>query len=256
MFSRPPLISIVTVVRNGGYYLSGTVRSVLEQTYPHIEYIIVDGASTDHTLTVIHWAEMVNERLLNTKMLRWSSEPDKGLYDAMNKGLRMATGDFVWFLNAGDGLFEAKTVEKMVKCCTPETDVLYGEVMLVSFTRRHLGTRSELTVQKLPEHLTWESLRMGMTVSHQAFVARRAIAPSFIPDNLAADIDWVIEVLKKSRQNTHTHLVLAEYLTGGLSVQRHRRSLADRYRVLAKHYGRWPNLWAHVKIFLRAMVKG
>jgi glycosyltransferase involved in cell wall biosynthesis len=129
MFTRPPLLSIITVVYNGGYYLSGTARSVLAQTYPHIEYIIVDGGSTDHTMTVIQWAEMANARMLNTKILRWVSEPDKGLYDAMNKGLRMATGDFVWFLNAGDEIPDAKTVEKMMQTCTPETDVLFGEAI-------------------------------------------------------------------------------------------------------------------------------
>jgi glycosyltransferase involved in cell wall biosynthesis len=252
MFTRPPLLSIITVVYNGGYYLSGTARSVLAQTYPHIEYIIVDGGSTDHTMTVIQWAEMANARMLNTKILRWVSEPDKGLYDAMNKGLRMATGDFVWFLNAGDEIPDAKTVEKMMQTCTPETDVLFGEAMLVSFTRRRLGTRSRLSTQKLPEKLTSESLRMGMVVCHQAFVARRNIAPPFIENNLAADIDWVIEVLKKSRKNVHTHLVLAEYLVGGVSKQKHRQSLKDRYEVLKKHYGKWPNLWAHFKIFWRA----
>lgn len=252
MFARPPLISIVTVTRNAGYYLRGTIRSVLAQTYPHIEYVIVDGASTDHTSLVIREAEAANARLLNAKRFRWISEPDRGLYDAMNKGLRMAGGDFVWFLNAGDEIFDAKTIEKMMLQCTPETDVLYGEVMLVSFTRRRLGTRSELTTQQLPENLTRESLRMGMTVSHQAFVARRNIAPAFIENNLAADIDWVIEVLKKSRKNVHTQLVLAEYLTGGVSKQKHRQSLKDRYEVLKKHYGKWPTLWAHAKIFWRA----
>ena len=252
MFARPPLLSIITVVYNGAYYLSGTIGSVLAQTYPHIEYIIVDGASTDHTLTIIKLAEIANDKLLNAKMLRWVSEPDGGLYDAMNKGLRMATGDFVWFLNAGDEIFEAKTVEKMMLKCTPEMDVLYGEAMLASFTRRHLGTRSDLTTQKLPVSLTWESLRMGMAVCHQAFVVRRSISPPYIENNLAADIDWVIEVLKKSRKNVHTQLVLAEYLVGGISKQKHRQSLKDRYEVLKKHYGKWPNLWAHVKIFWRA----
>ncbi|MBI5913830.1 MAG: glycosyltransferase [Bacteroidetes bacterium] len=252
MLVRPPLLSIITVVFNGGYYLGGTIRSVLSQTYPHIEYIIVDGGSTDHTVTVIQLAELANERLLNAKILRWASEPDRGLYDAMNKGLRMATGDFVWFLNAGDEIFSPQTAEKMMLQTTPDSDVLYGEAMLVTFTRHHLGTRSQLTTQKLPENLTWEHLRMGMVVCHQAFVARRGVVPGFIENNLAADIDWVLDILKKSRKNVDTHLVLAEYLTGGISKQRHRQSLKDRYGVLKKHFGFWSNLWAHVRIFWRA----
>lgn len=253
MIARPPLLSIITVVFNGAYYLKGTARSVLGQTYPHIEYIIVDGGSTDHTATAIHLAEADNEKLLNAKIFRWVSERDDGLYDAMNKGLGMATGDFVWFLNAGDELPAANTVEKMMLLCSPETDVLFGETTLVTFTRHPLGTRSQLTVQKLPEKLTWESLRHGMVVCHQAIVARRAIAPKFIAGNLAADIDWVIEVLKKSRQTVNTKLVLANYLTGGVSKQRHWQSLRDRYEVLKKQYGFWPNLLAHFRIVLRAL---
>lgn len=253
MIARPPLLSIITVVFNGAYYLKGTARSVLAQTYPHIEYIIVDGGSNDHTLTTIKLAEIANEKLLNAKILRWVSERDNGLYDAMNKGLRMATGDFVWFLNAGDELPSANTVEQMMLKYTPETDVFYGETTLVTFTRYPLGTRSQLTTQKLPAKLTWESLRLGMVVCHQSFVARRSISPQFIEGNLAADIDWVIEVLKKSRMTVNTEMVLANYLTGGVSKQRHRQSLKDRYEVLKKHYGFLPNLFSHVWIVIRAV---
>lgn len=249
---RPPLLSIITVNYNSAHLLEGTIRSVLSQTYPHIEYLVMDGASTDHTATIIHLMENLNDQLLNAKVFRYFSEPDRGLYDAMNKGLRLATGDFVWFLNAGDHIFEPQTVEKMMLLSTPETDVLFGEVMLVSFTRRHFGTRSDLTTQKLPENLTWKSLRLGMTVSHQAFVARKSVTSPFMENNLAADIDWVIQVLKKSRKNVHTHLVLAEYLTGGISKQKHWQSLRDRYQVLKKHFGFWPNLWAHGRILWRA----
>lgn len=256
MIARPPLVSIITVTFNSGHLLEGTIRSVLSQTYPHIEYIIVDGASTDNTPKVIGLGEAINDRLLHAKIYRWMSEPDAGLYDAMNKGLRLATGDFVWFMNAGDWLFAEDTVEAMMKCASGDTDVLYGEVMLVSETRRHIGTRSQLTTQKLPDSLNWKSLRLGMVVSHQAFVARRAIAPFYSENNLAADIDWVIAVLKKCRKTANTRLILAEFLTGGISKQRHKQSLMDRYAVLKKHYGWLPNLWAHILIILRAAFGG
>ena len=256
MLGRPPLISIITVTYNSAHLLEATAYSVLEQTYPYIEYLIIDGASTDHTDLIIQLIESANDRLLNTKRFRHFSEADKGLYDAMNKGQRLATGDFVWFLNAGDRLMERQTVEKMMQHYSPSVDVLFGEVMHVTPTRYHLGTRSELMTQKLPETLTWESLRMGMVVCHQAFVVRRSIVTDYMLDNLAADIDWVINALKRSRKNVNTHLVLAEYLVGGISKQRHKRSLFDRYWVLKKHYGWLPNLWAHLKIVWRAMVKG
>ncbi len=252
MLPRPPLVSIITVTYNSAHLLEGTMRSVLAQTYPHIEYIVIDGASTDHTHLILALMKSLNERLLNAKRLHVLSEPDEGLYDAMNKGLKMATGDFVLFLNAGDRLFSQDTIEKMMEHYTADTDVLYGEVMLVSEARRHLGTRSKLTSRKLPEQLTWKSLLHGMVVCHQAFLARREIAPPYRTDNLTADIDWVIEVLKKSRRNVHTGLIVAEYLVGGLSVQRHRRSLRDRFEVMRRHYGLLPTLLAHVWFALRA----
>lgn len=252
MLPRPPLVSIITVCHNSANVLEGTIRSVLAQSYPHIEYLVIDGASTDYTDTIIRLMENLNHRLLNAKVFKTLSEPDKGLYDAMNKGLKMASGDFVLFLNAGDRLFDQDSIKKMMEQCTSETDVLYGEVMLVSETRRHLGTRSQLTTRKLPEKLTWKSLKRGMVVCHQAFMARTSIAPQYIENNLAADIDWVITILKKSRKIVNTHLIVAEYLVGGLSRKRHRQSLDDRFSVMRKHYGLPETLWAHYLIFLRS----
>ncbi|MBK7410864.1 MAG: glycosyltransferase [Saprospirales bacterium] len=240
-----PSVSIITVVFNARELLEGTMRSVFGQTYPSIEYIVVDGGSTDGTVALI--------QAHAGRIAHWISEPDKGIYDAMNKGLRLATGDFVWFLNAGDELFSSDIVEKAMAFYRPETDILYGEVMLVDDQRRHLGIRTELTAQKLPALLTWKSLRFGMVVCHQAILVRRIIAPFFIENNLTADIDWVICALRHSRETRHTSLVLAEYLQGGLSKKRHRRSLKDRYIVLRKHYGFWENLLAHAGILLRAL---
>lgn len=241
-----PTVTIITVVFNARDLLETTLNSVFGQTYPHIEFIVVDGGSKDGTADLI--------RVHADRIAKWVSEPDRGLYDAMNKGLRMATGDFVWFLNAGDRIFSPGTLDRIMSLCTPTTDVLFGEVMLVDDQRRHLGTRSELTAQKLPAQLTWKSLRLGMVVCHQAILVRRSISPFFIENNLTADIDWVINALRQSRETLPTGLILAEYLQGGISKQRHRRSLADRFRILKKHYGFWPNVAGHLVILLRAVV--
>jgi glycosyltransferase involved in cell wall biosynthesis len=256
MIQKPPLISIITVTYNSATLLEGTINSVLQQTYPHTEYLIIDGASTDHTKEVIALGELVNQRLIHEKLYRWLSEPDNGLYDAMNKGLRMASGDYVLYLNAGDQLFEENTLEKLMKHVSGDTDVIYGETMLVNETRRHLGTRSELTTQKLPDSLHWRSLKYGMVVCHQAFIARRGIAPFFIQGNLAADIDWVISVLKKSRKTVNSGIIISEFLIGGLSKKKHRQSLLDRYKVLKAHYGFLPNIWNHLFILVRPLFKG
>jgi glycosyltransferase involved in cell wall biosynthesis len=240
-----PKLTIITVVYNGAPLLEGTIQSVAAQKAGAWEYLIIDGASTDGTLDMI-------QQYAST-ITRWISEPDRGLYDAMNKGLSMARGEFVWFLNAGDHLASPDTLEQVIPLLAADTDVVYGEVMLVDEDRQPLGTRSEITAQRLPEKLDWQSLRRGMVVCHQAFIARRSIAPTYIDGNLTADIDWVIRILKKSRKVVHSHLTLADYLTGGVSKQRHQQSLRDRYQVLRDHYGWLPNLLAHLGILMRAV---
>ncbi len=247
--------SIITVVFNGELLLEDTILSVLNQTYQHIEYIIVDGASRDGTLSVIQKYAQQFDNQLNTPFdFRWMSERDKGLYDAMNKGQRLATGDFILFLNAGDHLFAPDTLEKMAAQVAPDTDILYGEVMWVDAGRRHLGTRSQMTTQQLPAVLDWKSMRYGMVVCHQAFLPRRTIAPTYLENNLSADIDWVIQCLKRARKVQSTQLILAEFLTGGISKQKHRQSLMDRYVVLKTHFGWWANLGAHMYIIWRALL--
>ena len=241
--SNRPTISIITITYNCVDLLPATIESVIHQTYPHIEYIIVDGSSKDGTVEIIKkYKDQINQ---------WVSEPDKGLYDAMNKGLKMATGDFVWFMNAGDHLYSSETVEKMIEKWQPDTDILYREVMLVDDARNELGTRSATTKQKLTNPLHWQDLAKGMVVCHQGFLPKRTIAPSYIDNNLTADIDWVIKCLKASKKTTATGLVLATYLVGGISKQQHQQSLKDRYFVLKEHFGFWTNLWNHAGILLR-----
>ena len=100
-------MSIVTVVFNGENYLERTIKSIVNQTYKNVEYIIIDGNSKDGTLAII---DKYKENISY-----WISEPDKGIYDAMNKSLDLITGDFVWFINAGDEIHDNKTIENLIK---------------------------------------------------------------------------------------------------------------------------------------------
>jgi glycosyltransferase involved in cell wall biosynthesis len=208
---------------------------------------VIDGGSTDHSLDVIrrYAAEMPN--------LHWISEPDRGLYDAMNKGLRHATGDFVWFLNGGDQIHAPDTIEKIAPMAGPDSGVLYGETLLVDDSRRPAGIMSELSTRHLPRQLNWRDYLGGMLVVHQSFIARRALAPEYITDNLCADYDWCIRILKQSKENIFTHLILSDYLMGGLSKKRHRQSLRDRFSVMRRHFGLVSTLVAHARIVLRAL---
>ena len=134
MEENKPVFSIITVCYCARDIIAKTAHSVLSQTYPNIEYIVVDGASPDNTAEVV--------RSLSSD-IRLISEPDKGLYDAMNKGLRMALGDYVWFLNAGDLLPSDDLVEAIANGIKSSPmglpDVLYGDTMLLDATGKEKG---------------------------------------------------------------------------------------------------------------------
>lgn len=241
-----PTFSIVTVCFNAEAELEDTIQSVIAQTYRHVEYIIVDGASKDGTLAII---ERYKERIA-----RVVSEPDKGLYDAMNKGLRLATGDYVCFLNAGDCFHEDSTLQQMADTLTKAElpDVLYGETALVD-KERHFVRMRRLSA---PKTLTWRSFKQGMLVCHQAFFARTALAePYDLQYRYSADFDWCIRIMKKAKTLHNTHLTLIDYLEEGMTTKNRRASLVERFRIMAKHYGMISTAAHHAWFVLRALLK-
>ena len=255
-----PTVSIITITYNAERFLERTIQSLVAQQATDYEYILIDGASTDGTLAIV--------RRYERHITHWISEPDKGLYDAMNKGLHRARGEYVWFMNAGDELHDPQTLPRLLaQIEATAADVYYSDALFVqedgdqrSGGRRSgsprsevpVGLRSAVTPHALPHSLSWRDMAMGMKVSHQAFVAKRTIAPDYLTNNLSADLDWEIRCLKAARTVEFLPFVLCRYLLGGLSVQQHRRSLTDRFRVLVTHFGLLPTLLNHVKISWRA----
>ena len=242
-----PKFSVITVCYNAQATLEDTIQSVIAQTYHHVEYIIVDGASKDRTLAIIN-----RDRDRITTVV---SEPDKGLYDALNKGLRLATGDYVCFLNAGDSFHEDDTLQQMVHTLRELTelpDVLYGETALVDAEGHFVRMRR----LQAPEHLTWHSFRQGMLVCHQAFFAKRTLAePYDLRYRFSADFDWCIRIMKKSKVLHNTHLTLIDYLEEGMTTRNHKASLHERFRIMAKHYGWLSTVAHHAWFVVRAVVK-
>ncbi|MBO9732357.1 MAG: glycosyltransferase [Chitinophaga sp.] len=241
--SANPVLSIITVCFNAEKFIESTIQSVLAQTYPHIEYIIVDGASKDNTLGVIE--------KYRSRIAKVISEKDKGLYDAMNKGMQLATGDYLLFLNADDVLADTDVVSKMFATCA-HADVYYGEAMFMDENGVDIGLRSEQTPHKVPEQLTWKSLKHGMVVSHQAYIIRRSLSPLYdLQYKVCADIDWMIRTLKASRNICHTHVVVARFRVGGTSKQHQQLAWKERYKILSRYYGHIPNFAHHLFIGLR-----
>ncbi|WP_080055065.1 glycosyltransferase family 2 protein [Spirosoma aerolatum] len=245
-----PSVSIITITYNAERFLERTIQSVLAQQATDFEYIVIDGASTDGTRAIIERYE--------PHIAQWIAEPDRGLYDAMNKGVHRAKGEYVWFMNAGDELYDSQTLPNLLsRIKATKADVYYSDALFVQDDggRRSgtaIGLRSQVTPHTLPQHISWQDMQMGMKICHQAFVARRAIAPDYLVDNLSADLDWEIRCLKAAQKIEFLPFVLCKYLVGGLSVQQHRRSLIDRFRVLVTHFGWLKTIRNHIQILIRA----
>lgn len=247
-------ISIVTITFNAARCLQRTLDSVARQTYPHIEHLIVDGQSKDDTVAIAHRYQQASRHTVTVL-----SEPDKGLYDAMNKGLRMATGDYIVYLNAGDMLYADDTIAVVARCAEAEglPAVIYGDTAITDADGHFLRMRRH----RPPEQLSWRSFKKGMLVCHQAFYARLDIARD-IPYDLqyrhSADVDWCIRVMheaeRRKQKLANTRQVLANFEEGGDSKQNHRASLLERYQVMSRHYGVVQTFLLHCWFVLRAVM--
>lgn len=233
---RRPTVSIITITYNAADTLERTIESVERQDYGAIEYIVVDGASTDGTMEIVgRHSEVVS---------KYVSEPDGGLYDAMNKGLGMATGEYVWFLNSGDELKEPRTVGQMIDC-GPDADVFYGDTVITRMDGSEIGQRR----LSPPEKLTRDSFRKGMLVCHQAFVARRTICPQYDTRyKVSADYEWCLGILERSRKTVNTRTTLVRFLDGGVTKHNIGLALRERFVIMSRHFGLASTIVHHIPI--------
>ena len=222
-----PLFSIITVTWNAADVIAPTIQSVQRQTSSDYEMLIIDGASTDDTLAIVRQASIAS--------LRVFSEPDNGLYDAMNKGIARARGRYLIFLNAGDKFADDTVLARLAMLTADNPGVIYGQTQLVDAEGQVVGKR-HLTA---PKKLTANSFLNGMVVCHQAFAARRDLVPDYdLQYKLSADYDWCIKVLKKSPANAYAGKEpIISYLADGMTTRHHRASLMERYRIMCRHYG-------------------
>ena len=259
-------ITYVTITYNAASVLQRTLDSVLQQDYPDIVHLIIDGASTDGTLEMVNDYFERSNAADNGHRIQVTSEPDKGIYDAMNKGLRSLDGDYVCFLNAGDFLPATDTVSRIITSLTshlspltsPLPAVMYGDTDIVDENGHFLHHRRLAP----PEHLTWKSFRQGMLVCHQAFYARTDFAIATPYDQqyrYSADVDWCIRVMKAAAKENvpllNLHMVVVNYTQEGQTTLHHRESLFERYRVMNRHYGYIPTFFMHCWFIIRSVIK-
>ena len=229
--------TVVTITYNAEAVLERTLQSVLRQTYGGVEHLIIDGASKDGTLQMAEAYKQASDQSERGHKVIIKSEPDRGIYDAMNKGLMQASGDYIVYMNAGDCFPQDDTLEQVVRRCRLSEypsdglpGVLYGLTDIVDGEGRYLRPRR----LQPPAQLNWRSFRHGMLVCHQAFYARTDIAKNLQYDlryRFSADVDWCIRVMRESERMglplSNIGIVVANYTEEGATTKNHKASLAQ-----------------------------
>ncbi len=253
-----PLISVITITYNAASVIRPTLQSLNSQTFRNFEHLVIDGASKDDTVSIVRG--MCPDSII-------LSEPDRGLYDAMNKGLRAAKGKYLLFLNAGDALHTPDTLRHYADAARLNgknplnadenadsrqryADIIYGDTIVVDSDRNFVKPR-HLSV---PDRLTFRSFANGMLVCHQAFMVRSDLAPEYdLQYRFSADYEWTLRCLKAADpdRNVNLHTVTIDYLSDGMTDKNHSASLKERYRIMCRYYGTIPTLLRHIRFLLR-----
>lgn len=221
-------VSIITVVLNNRACIEDCIRSVLSQSYPHIEYIVVDGGSTDGTLDII--------RKYEDRIARWQSEPDDGIYDAMNKGIRMATGDVIGILNSDDCYANGDIIACAVDCISNnKVESCYGDLVYVNARDANRAVRC------------WKSggykrdnFKKGWMPPHPTFFVRRYLYEKYGLFNLtfplAADYELMLRMLYKNNVSTaYTNRCMVKMRTGG----RNHPGILNTFNNMLSDYRAW-----------------
>ena len=253
--------TIVTCTFNAEHELQRTLDSVFHQSYADVEHLILDGLSRDRSVEMAQTYKQRSDEARTGHEVVVCSERDSGLYDAMNKGIARATGDYIVFLNAGDTFPSEATLEHIAHSIGDGEalpGVIYGDTDIVNDEGRFLRHRR----LQPPAKLTWRSFRNGMLVCHQAFYALTTLAkdnPYNLNYRFSADVDWCIRVMKEAERR-HLTLknvdeVVVNYLDGGMTEKNHRASLRERFSIMRRHYGLLLTLIMHVWFAVRQLKK-
>jgi glycosyltransferase len=224
-------VSIITIAYNSGHAIADAINSVVSQTYNDIEYIIVDGKSKDNTVEIV--------KSFGNKISKFVSEPDKGIYDALNKGISMATGDIVGFMHSDDLFANNEIIEHVVeKFKQNDSDSLYGDLQYVYKE----NTDKVLRYWKSGTY-TIRKLKMGWMPPHPTFYVKRWVYEKYggfnIDMGIAADYDTMLRFLGKYRISTqYLPEVMVKMRVGGAS----NRSLKNIIKKSSEDWDAFKNL--------------
>ena len=201
--TKKPIISIITVSFNVVNEIEQTILSVINQTYSNIEYIIIDGGSTDGTIDII--------KKYSNHISYWISEPDKGIYDAMNKGIEKASGSYINFMNAGDYFYSNNIIAEIAKV-NLKNDIIFGDTVICR--------NGQMQISKADPFYKYKRLRHKMGFVHQSVFVKTCLAKQNLFDlnyKLAADYNMIITLYRKGAIFYYIDLPIAYYDLNGVS---------------------------------------
>lgn len=235
-----PKISIITVVYNGFSLIESTILSVLNQDYPNFEYIIIDGKSLDGTVEVI--------RKYESKLFYWISEKDEGIYDAMNKGIDLASGDWIIFMNCGDFFYNNKVLKEVFfEHIADDISLLVGG----AFVRSEWGN---FYLKPKPENQIWKSF------VHQSLFSRNDINKKFkfnLDFTAASDFDFVYNLFSKNYKSQSLDIIVSDilYISSGFSSINELCSKKEVLKSILRHRGDFLSFTKHYLFHLVAFFR-
>lgn len=231
---KKPLITVITVCYNAEKTIIETINSVLNQTYDNIEYVIVDGGSKDKTIESIksYIGKFENKGI----KISWKSEKDKGIQDAYNKAMKMATGEWFVFINSGDRLYTLEALKNfVVKIGDRDVDVVYGDIMLVDV---HTGT---ITRRSYKDNIDLKFF-MRTTICHQTIFFKKKMfelhGEYALEYKIAADFDRLLVFFLKGGKYYHIDEVIAVFVNDGVSSLNYKNTYLERIEIIKARMGK------------------
>jgi glycosyltransferase len=232
-----PKISVITVVRNGRPFIEQTLRSVLSQQYPNLEYIVIDGGSSDGTVDIIQAHKQ--------GITQWLSEKDEGIADAFNKGLVLATGEYILFLNADDALANPQVLENIAQQIVNSgfPSIIYGDCDVLERDSGNLLYRASIPYSA-------DGLLAGQMLPHPSLFAGRSYFEKYGNFDgrfrIAMDFEWLLRGALKERV-VHVPVLVSNVRTGGVSTQNQHQAVDEIILALKKN-GYIESGWAELKM--------